>query len=160
MLKGAAAKLASTEDISSMNVISVHDEGATAVKVVDIHESSDSEQAVSSSIDLVDNGTDKEIMDKDEMEKDRMVEEILVYAVPPSDIRKKMQDVNEVEQEVRERFSSLGVDVRSFKSNSSRGGAFECSRVKVTPTNLRMIWGRRLGLKNCAVIEWKQPANQ
>ena len=99
-------------------------------------------------------------MAKDEMERDKMVEEILVYAVPPSDIRKKMQDVNEVEQEVKERFSLLGVDVRSIQSNSSRGGTFQSSRVKITPVILRMIWGRRLGLKNCAVIEWKQPANQ
>ena len=58
MLKGAAAKLAFTEDISSMAVKPMPDEGATPCKVVDIHESSVAEQAVGSTLDLVDNGTD------------------------------------------------------------------------------------------------------
>ena len=58
MLKGAAAKLAFTEDISSMAVKTMPDEGATPCKVVDIHESSVAEQAVGSTLDLVDNGTD------------------------------------------------------------------------------------------------------
>ena len=48
-----------------------------------------------------------------------------------------MQDVNEVEQEVKERFSSLGVGVRSIKSNTFRGGTFESSRNKVIPVNFR-----------------------
>ena len=111
-------------------------------------------------VEQVDHDRDEEVVDKDEVERDRMVEDVLIYAVPPSDCRKQMQNVNEVEYEVREKFSSLGVAVRSIESKSIRGGTFQSSKVKIAPVNLNLIWGRRLGLENCAVIEWKQPVVQ
>ena len=44
-----------------------------------------------------------EIEEIDEAEKarDKLIDEVIVYAVPPSDIRKSMQNVNEVETEVK-----------------------------------------------------------
>ena len=95
-------------------------------------------------------------VDKDELERDKIIEDIIIYAVPPSDCRIQMQDGEEVEKEVREKFSSIGVEVREMQLRSSRKGTFESSLVKITPTNLRKIWGRRLSLKNCAVIEYKK----
>ena len=112
------------------------------------------EQAVlDSNIDIV----EIEDMDKDEMERDRLVDEVVVYAVPPSDCRQSMQDANEVEGEVKERFSSLGVIVTDMRIKVNRKGKFESSLVKISPpVNLNRIWGRRLGLTNCAVVEFKK----
>ena len=97
-----------------------------------------------------------EEMDKHEQELDKFVTEILIYAVPPSDIRKPMQDANEVKTEIMERFSSIGVEVQNLKVEADRLGKFERSLARITPVNLRRIWGRRLGLQNCAVIDHKK----
>ena len=99
---------------------------------------------------------DVEEIDIDELEKDRLVSEILIYAVPPSDCRIPMQGVNEVQQEIREKFSTIGAKIEDMKVKASSQGKFESSLVIITPTNLRKIWGRRLGLLNCAVVEYKQ----
>ena len=98
---------------------------------------------------------DVEEIDKEELEKDKLVSEVLIYAVPPSDCRKTMQGVNEVQEEVKEKFSMIGVKVLDMKIKASIQGKFASSLVKITPTNLRKIWGRRLGLLNCAVVEFK-----
>ena len=85
------------------------------------------------------------------------IDEVIVYAVPPSDIRKSMQNANEVETEVKEKFSSLGVEVKDMKIKSNKQGKFESSLVKISPpVNLNRIWGRRLGLTYCAVVEFKE----
>ena len=111
------------------------------------------EQAcLTSNIDYV------EIEEIDEAEKasDKLIDEVIVYAVPPSDIRKSMQNVNEVETEVKAKFSSLGVEVNDMKIKSNKQGRFESSLVKISPPiNLNRIWGRRLGLTYCAVVEFK-----
>ena len=79
--------------------------------MVDLCESVDVEKTIGSGVSLVDNREDMDDIDKDEVERDKLVEELFIYAVPPSDIRKKMQSVNYVEIEVRERFNSIGVEV-------------------------------------------------
>ena len=95
--------------------------------------------------------------DTEELARDKLVNEVIIYAVPPSDCRKSMQDAEEVEKEVKERFSLIGVEVLDMKIRASRIGKFESSLVKITPVNLRRIWGRRLGLLNCAIVEHKKP---
>ena len=84
------------------------------------------------------------------MKKDKLVTEILIYAVPPSDIRKPMQDAEEVKREVH------GAEVQNMLTKEDKFGKFERSLAKITPVNLRRIWGRRLGLQNCAIGEHKQ----
>ena len=54
------------------------------------------------------------------------------------------------------RLSSMGVEVLSIRHRTKSGGKHESSLVKLTPVNLNRIWGRRLGLKNCAVVEFKR----
>ena len=42
--------------------------------------------------------------------------DVVVWAVPPSDIRKLMQDAIEVEREIREKFDSIGVKLIAVMS--------------------------------------------
>ena len=42
--------------------------------------------------------------------------DVVVWAVPPSDIRKLMQDAVEVEREIREKFDSIGVKLIAVMS--------------------------------------------
>ena len=70
-----------------------------------------------------------------------------------------LQEINarchEVKKEVKERFYSIGVEIQDMYIKEDRLGKFDRSLVKITPVNLRRIWGRRLGLQNCAVVEHK-----
>ena len=98
---------------------------------------------------------ENEEIDSHEVELDKLVDEVIVYAVPPSDIRKPIQDVKEVEAEVMERFAAIGSRVEDIRHRTNRG-IYESSLVKIKPPiNLKKIWGRRLGLQSCAVIEYK-----
>ena len=100
---------------------------------------------------------EKDEVDEDELERDRLVEEVVIYAVPPSDCRQPLKDVIEVENEIQERLASIGVNIMNIR-HKSKLGKHESSLVRVTPAvNLNRIWGRRLGLKNCAVVEFKKP---
>ena len=100
---------------------------------------------------------ERERIDKAERELDKVVEKVYIYAVPPSDIRQRIPDAEEVEIEIRDKFSGLGIEVRDIHIFTSRLGKYESSVVKISPTNLKRIWGRRLGLKTCAVVECNRP---
>ena len=102
------------------------------------------------------NCEEMEYIDKDELQRDKLVEDIFVYAVPPSDCRQPIPDANEVEQEIRERFACLGVEIRDIRIQTSKHGKYESGFLKISPINLNKIWGRRLGLKSCAVSEYKR----
>ena len=69
------------------------------------------------------------------------MDQVIVYIVPPSDCRKKLPDSKKVEEEIRERFASIGAQVIDMKIKSSSLGKFESSLVKITPINLKLIWG-------------------
>ena len=99
-----------------------------------------------------DNVTD--ILDREEAERNKLVDEVIVYLVPPSDIRQSIQGVNDVDIEIKDKFSSIGVQVEGIRHRTNRG-VYESSLVKIKPpVNLQKIWGRRLGLQQCAVIEY------
>ena len=100
---------------------------------------------------------ERERIDKAERELDKVVEKVYIYAVPPSDIRQRIPDAEEVEIEIRDKFSGLGIEVKDIQIITSRLGKYESSVVKISPTNLKRIWGRRLGLKTCAVVEYNRP---
>ena len=85
------------------------------------------------------NSVTEEVLDEDELARDRLVDEVIVYAVPPSDIRQPVQYAHEVEEEIRDRFSSIGVDVVNIRHRIIPG-KYESSLVKLTPINLRRIW--------------------
>ena len=127
--------------------------------LVDDTSLNDSERAVQVQSDIkVDlNEHSEEELDADELARDKLVDQVIVYIVPPSDCRKKLPDLKKVEEEIRERFASIGAQVIDMKIKSSSLGKFESSLVKITPINLKLIWGRRLGLQNWAVVEFKKP---
>ena len=134
------------------------DDAVTQSEIASGIESVQAEQDCNdSNVEHIENIEDDEELSKDEVERDRLVEEVIIYMVGPSDIRQPVPGVQDVEKEIRERFSLLGVDVLDIRTRASKSGAHESSLVKVTPINLRKIWGRRLGLKHCALIEYKQP---
>ena len=82
---------------------------------------------------------ERERIDKAEHELDKVVEKVFIYAVPPSDIRQRIPDVEEVEIEIRDKFSGLGIEVRDIQIITSRLGKYESSVVKILPTNLKRI---------------------
>ena len=86
--------------------------------------------------------------DEDKRVRNKDVEKITVYAVTEP-IEKKA----DVEREIIEKFNEIGVDVKSMRTKSNYKGMFEGSLLEISPINLNRIWGRRLGLNNCAVIE-------
>ena len=115
------------------------------------------EQACNSrNVDTIVNSEEKDEIDQEEAERDKLVEQVIVYLVPPSDCRQPLQSVSEVETEIRARFSSIGAEVKEIQIKTCKAGKFQSSLVKVTPTNIRKIWGRRLGLKSCTIVEFKQ----
>ena len=93
-------------------------------------------------------------VDKDELARDKIVDELWVYYVggaTPADT------IEVAEQEIVEKLSKIGISVVYMKTFSNFNGNFDQSRVKTSPVNLKDIWGRRLGLKNCAVIKYRHP---
>ena len=92
-----------------------------------------------------------EQVDEHEPDRDKNVEKVIVYAVTEP-IEKKM----DVEQEIREKFAAIGVKVKTIKTKSDYKGLFDKSLVEISQVNLNLIWGRRLGLNNCSVIEFKE----
>ena len=98
-----------------------------------------------------------EEIDSDELERDKLVDQVIIHLVPPSDCRKKIPNAKEVEIEIRDRFASIGVQVKDFRCKTDSLGQFKTSLVKISPTNLKLIWGRRLGLQDCALMEYKKP---
>ena len=96
-------------------------------------------------------------VDQDELARDKIINEILVYYVggaTPADEKEV------VEQEIVEKLSEIGISVESMKTFSTFNGKYDQSRVKTSRVNLKDIWGRRLGLKNCAVIEYRHPPSR
>ena len=93
-----------------------------------------------------------EEVDRAELERDKIIQEVIVSAVT-----KPVESVEDVEKEIKDRFSSIGVEIFKIDSYSNSRGKFSQSRVKTSPVNLKDIWGRRLGLRNCSVIEYFPP---
>ena len=88
-----------------------------------------------------------EEVDPKELARDRKVEKVIVSAVT-----KPIEEKADVENEIREKFAALGVKIKHMKTQSNYRGKFDHCIVNVSPVNLKNIWGRRLGLKNCSVI--------
>ena len=87
---------------------------------------------------------DAEEVDLNELARDKIVEKVIVSAVTKVKAN--------VENEIREKFAALGVEIKHLKTRSNYRGKFEHCIVYVSPVNLKNIWGRRLALKNCSVI--------
>ena len=57
----------------------------------------------------------EEEVDEAELARDKLVDEVIVYAVPPTDIRQPVQGAHDVEEEIRAKFSSMGIDVVNIR---------------------------------------------
>ena len=88
---------------------------------------------------------------RDEAAKDKIIDKVIVYAVT-----RAIENKENVETEIREKFASIGVKVIDMKTKSNFRGLFEKCLVDVSPVNLKLIWGRRLGLKNCSAIAYEE----
>ena len=86
---------------------------------------------------------DAEEVDPKELARDKIVEKLIVSAVT-----KPIEEKADVENEIREKFAALGVEIKHMKTQSNYRGKFDHCIVNVSPVNLKNIWGRRLGLKN------------
>ena len=91
-------------------------------------------------------------IDQEELARDKIVNDVIIHSVIEP-IEKK----DDVEQEIKSKFADIGVQVIEIRSFTDFRGNFKTSRVKTSPVNLKMIWGRRLGLKNCALLEYEPP---
>ena len=70
------------------------------------------------------NCEEMEYIDKDELQRDKLVEDIFVYAVPPSDCIPSIPDASEVDQEIREWFSCLGIQARDIRIQTRKHGKY------------------------------------
>ena len=86
------------------------------------------------------------------LKRDKIIEEVLIYSVT-----QPIEKMEVVEEEIKQKFANIGVNVEHLKTFRDRRGYFKQSRVKVSPVNLKDVYGRRLGLSNCAVIEYYPP---
>ena len=59
----------------------------------------------------------------------------------------------DVEKEVYDKFAAIGVKVLKFSGHVDRRGKYKSGLVTISPVNLNKIRGRRLGLKNCCIID-------
>ena len=75
---------------------------------------------------------------------------MIVYSVTEP-IEKKL----DVEAEIKEKFEKIGVQVKEIRTKATYRGEFIKSLVDITGVNSKHIWGRRLGLQNCSVIEFE-----
>ena len=75
--------------------------------------SNESERAEEVHEDLT--SKERERIDKAEHELDKVVEKVFIFAVPPSDIRQRIPDAEEIEIEIRDKFSGLGIEVRDIQ---------------------------------------------
>ena len=73
-----------------------------------------------------------------------------------STVTEPIENVKDVEEEVKVKLNALGVAVVNMRTFDKRG-MFDFSIVRISDINLNKIWGRRLGLKNCSIIEYKRP---
>ena len=94
-----------------------------------------------------------EEVDVEEQRRDKLVEDVVISKVTIEAIEYAV----DVEKEIRDKFGAIGVTVKNIRLKSDKRGMFQTSLVNISAVNLNKIWGRRLGLKNCSVIEFKKP---
>ena len=86
----------------------------------------------------------------EEAKKDKIVKKVIV-----SSVTKPREDKEKVENEIRDKLKEKGIEVISMKT-FTKNGKFDASVVEISPANLKNIWGRRLDLENCSIIEYSR----
>ena len=112
-------------DLKADEVLTVNDVDDTADPSIDAEEAStkaEKPSVTADSLDVVESMKAEEAsVDRKEAERDRLVQEVIVYAVPPTDIRKRRQSVDEVDSKIKDRFSSIGVQVKAIRHRTDKG---------------------------------------
>ena len=99
-------------------------------------------------LDTADDVHSTKEVDQAELDRDKMVEELIV-----SSVTKPIELITDVEH-------AIGIKVINMRSYGNARGMFNQSRVRTSPVNLKDVWGRRLGLRNCSVIEYFPPPSK
>ena len=81
----------------------------------------------------------------EELARDRNVEFVHI-----SPVGQPIEEMEKLEKEILDEFTSMGTTVVKMKT-SEKQGKFSSSIVQISPTNLKNIWGRRLGLEKCVL---------
>ena len=90
---------------------------------------------------------DPEDVDPFEVARDRLIGKALVCPVGFSSVAKDV-----IENEIRQKFEEIGVNVIKIETKRSYLGEFKGSIVTTSLVNLNKIWGRRLGITDCSII--------
>ena len=116
---------------------------------VEAEEQCASNEEANEELTVVEHGIE---VDEEELKRDKIIEEVII-----SSVTQPTEKLEDVENEIRQKFANIGVNILSMNSFTNSRGCFKQSRVRLTPVNLKTIWGRRLGLKNCSIIEYFPP---
>ena len=144
----AADQAVGKTDDQQGNVAPIESDPVKDTEVLD-----EAEKAVDGEmLDTADDVHSTKEVDQAELDRDKMVEELIV-----SSVTKPIELITDVEQEIRDRLSAFGIKVINMRSYGNARGMFNQSRVRTSPVNLKDVWGRRLGLRNCSVIEYFPP---
>ena len=123
---------------------------ATDANHSDKKENKEAEEAVQA-FEVSDEACEEEVeyqeIDAAEEARNKIVEKVLVYSVSDPEAKKDL-----IEQEIKDKFESIGVIVKKMQTRATTFGHFNASIVDISPVNLNKIWGRRLGLKSCSII--------
>ena len=89
------------------------------------------------------------------MNRDKYVGKVII-----SPVTKPIEDENDVKQEIHQKFSALGVEVLELRTYTDWKGKYKTGVAVISPVNLNRIWGRRLRMKNCSIIEYFDPPSK
>ena len=92
---------------------------------------------------------EKEI-DPSEAARDKIVEKIIIY--PVSKKWKIEKDV--IENEIKDKLKLIEMSVKRIETKRTIFGEFNGSIVEISPVNVNKVWGRRLGMTNCAITSF------
>ena len=91
-----------------------------------------------------------EQIDPAEAARNKMIEKIIVYPVT----KKWKVEKDVIENEIKEKLKLIQVNVKNIETKRTLFGEFNGSIVETSPVNLNEVWGRRLGVTNCAIISF------
>ena len=89
-------------------------------------------------------------IDPAEAAQDKMVKKIIIYPVTKK--WKVKKDV--IENKIKDKLNLMQVNVKDIETKRTIFGEFNGSIVETSPVNLNKVWGRRLGMTNCAIISF------
>ena len=92
----------------------------------------------------------EEQIDPAEAARNKMIEKIIVYPVT----KKWKVEKDVIENEIKEKLKLIQVNVKNIETKRTLFGEFNGSIVETSPVNLNEVWGRRLGVTNCAIISF------